>query len=262
MTAFFTGDASLRRRPMARVTEPLSQMGAALRRARRSRRRCCRWPSSAPRSPMPIEYRLPVASAQVKSAILLAGLNTAGHHGGDRAGATRDHTEPCCAISAPRCDVIETPGGGKRITLVGQPELTGARSRVPGDPSSAAFRSSPALIVPGSRSDGAQRVGLNPLRAGARTRRCGDGRRRSTLGQPASTQAGEPVGDLRCASSKLRGIEVPAARAPSMIDEYPILAVAASCATGPHGHEGPGRAARQGKRPPGRHRPGAGRNAA
>ena len=224
--SFMTGDASLRRRPMQRVIEPLSRMGA-----RFEARGGGRMPLAVIGTDelVPIEYRLPVASAQVKSAILLAGLNTAGETTVIEAEATRDHTERMLRHFGAEVRVGTAEGGGKRITVVGWPELKARDIVVPGDPSSAAFAVVAAAIRPGSDVT-VENVGLNPLRAGLY-----DTLREMGADIAAENQrevGGEPVADLRVRGGELKGVEVPPERAPSMIDEYPILAVAASCAKG------------------------------
>jgi 3-phosphoshikimate 1-carboxyvinyltransferase len=225
LTAFFTGDASLRRRPMGRVVEPLARMGA-----RFTAREGWRLPLAVTGSadPVPIRYRLPVASAQVKSAILLAGLNTPGETTVIEPEPTRDHTELMLRHFGAEVRV-EASEEGRVVTLVGEPELTGRRIEVPADPSSAAFPMVAALLLPGSdiRLTG---VGLNPHRIGLI--RCLQEMGGSVEIESPRQEAGEPVGDIRVKASRLHGIEVPADRAPSMIDEYPILAVAASFAEG------------------------------
>jgi 3-phosphoshikimate 1-carboxyvinyltransferase len=225
-TSFMTGDGSLRRRPMQRVIEPLSRMGA-----RFEAREGGRMPLAVIGTDemVPIEYRLPVASAQVKSAILLAGLNTAGETTVIEPEATRDHTERMLRHFGAEVRVVPAESGGKRITVVGWPELKARDIVVPGDPSSAAFAVVAAAIRPGSDVT-VENVGLNPLRAGLyETLR--------DMGADIEFQnqreiGGEPVADLRVRGGELKGVEVPPERAPSMIDEYPILAVAASCAKG------------------------------
>jgi len=225
ITTFFTGDASLRRRPMGRVTTPLAQMGV-----RFATREGGRLPGAVigPETLLAIEYTLPVASAQVKSAVLLAGLAAAGHTTVIEPKATRDHTETMLRHFGAEVRV-ETAGGGRRITLVGQPELTGRRVVVPADPSSAAFPAVAALLVEGSEIV-LPGVGTNPLRFGLfeTLREMGAD---ITLANPRM-EAGEPVADLVVRASRLKAVEVPPERAPSMIDEYPILAVAASMAEG------------------------------
>ena len=225
-TSFMTGDASLRRRPMQRVIEPLSRMGA-----RFEARDGGRMPLAiiGTDEMVPIEYRLPVASAQVKSAILLAGLNTAGETTVIEPHATRDHTERMLRHFGAEVRVTPAEGGGKRITVVGWPELLGRDIVVPGDPSSAAFAVVAAAIRPGSDIT-VENVGLNPLRAGLYQTLLDMGA--DITFENEREVGGEPVADLRVKGSALKGVEVPAERAPTMIDEYPILAVAASCAQG------------------------------
>jgi 3-phosphoshikimate 1-carboxyvinyltransferase len=223
--AVMTGDASLRRRPMLRVTEPLSATGA-----RFTTRAGGRLPLAVEGAadPLPLDYRVPVPSAQVKSACLLAGLCARGTTRVLEPEATRDHTENMLRHFGAVVRV-EAEGHGRIIELVGQPELIAAPVVVPGDPSSAAFPAVAALLVPGSAVT-IRGVGMNPLRAGIflTLREMGAD---ITETHPR-IEGGEPVADLVVRASALRGIEVPAARAPSMIDEYPVLAVAAACATG------------------------------
>jgi 3-phosphoshikimate 1-carboxyvinyltransferase len=223
--AVLTGDASLRRRPMRRVTDPLSACGA-----RFDSRDGGRLPLAitGAADALPIEYRLPVASAQVKSAILLAGLNAPGITRVEEPEATRDHSENMLRHFGAEVRV-ETAGSGRIVTLRGQPELFAADVVVPGDPSSAAFPMVAALLVPGS-SIVLRGVGLNPLRTGlfATLREMGADIRV----EAERVEGGETVGDLHVRHSALRGVEVPAGRAPSMIDEYPVLAAAAACARG------------------------------
>ena len=223
--AVMTGDASLRRRPMRRVTEPLAACGAIFR-----AREGGRLPLAVEgaHDALPLDYAVPIPSAQVKSAVLLAGLNARGVTRVIEAEATRDHTENMLRHFGAEVSV-ERQGNGRIIDLRGQPELRAADVSVPGDPSSAAFPLVAALLVPGSHLMIAG-VGLNPLRTGLLT----------TLVEMAAditienrrTEGGEPVGDLVVRHSMLRAADVPPDRAPSMIDEYPILAVAASCADG------------------------------
>ncbi|MEN2787391.1 3-phosphoshikimate 1-carboxyvinyltransferase [Sphingomonas qilianensis] len=225
ITATLTGDASLSARPMARVIEPLSQMGADI------------TASPGGRLPLmvrgmnpavPISYTLPVASAQVKSAILLAGLNTPGITRVIEPVATRDHSERMLAGFGADLTVEQT-AEGRVISLVGEAELKPQHIVVPGDPSSAAFLVVAATIVPGSDIL-VTNVGLNPTRAGIFTalRLMGA----DITEQDARTVGGEPVADLRVRHAPLHAIEVPPELAPSMIDEYPVLFVAAACATG------------------------------
>ena len=226
ITAFFTGDASLRRRPMARVAAPLELIGARI-----IARDGGRMPLAVigASSPLPIAYHLPVASAQVKSAVLLAGLNAPGETSVIEPQPTRDHSERMLRHFGAAVDTVEEPDGGRRITLKGQPELSAADLVVPGDPSSAAFPTVAALLLPASEVV-IEGVGVNPLRTGLY----------ETLREMGAAidfgnermAAGEPVADLAVRASALSGVEVPAERAPRMIDEYPILAVAAAFARG------------------------------
>ena len=227
IVATFDGDASLRTRPMRRILDPLERMGARILDIADGGRLPVRLQGA--RDPIPIEYEAPVPSAQLKSAVLLAGLAAPGATTVIEREATRDHTEKMLAHFG--ADVRVEPLGehGRRVTLIGQPELMAAPVVVPADPSSAAFPLVAALIVPGSEIvlDG---VMLNPLRAGLLT----------TLGEMGAdievlerrNEGGEDVADLRVRSSDLKGVEVPPERAPTMIDEYPILAVAAAFAEG------------------------------
>ncbi len=224
--SFFTGDDSLRRRPMARVIEPLTRAGGRVV-ARDGGRLPLAVIGTA--SPMPITYTLPVPSAQVKSAVLLAGLNAPGETTVIEPVATRDHTENMLRHFGARIAVAANAGEGTRITLTGQPELTAAELTVPGDPSSAAFPAVAALIRPGSAVT-VEGVGVNPLRTGLYRTLAEMGARLAFAKE--RTAGGERVADLRIEASELSGVEVPAARAPSMIDEYPILAVAAAFARG------------------------------
>jgi len=220
-----TGDASLRRRPMRRVTDPLAQCGA-----RFAGREGGRLPLAieGAREPLPIDYAVPVPSAQVKSALLLCGLNARGITRIEEREATRDHSENMLRHFGATVSVV-MHGAGRIIELTGQPELRAADVVVPGDPSSAAFPLAAALLVPGSRLR-IEGVGLNPLRTGlfATLREMGA----AVTVENARTEGGEPVGDIIAEYAALRGIDVPPARAPSMIDEYPILAVLAAAASG------------------------------
>jgi 3-phosphoshikimate 1-carboxyvinyltransferase len=222
----FSGDASLSSRPMERVMGPLRQMGAGF-----TARDGGRLPItvSGTQTPIPVSYELPVASAQVKSAVLLAGLNTPGQTTVIEPDPTRDHTERMLAHFGADVVVEETSGGGRKITLTGQPELSGHAVFVPGDFSSAAFPLVAALVVPSSRVE-LTGIGLNPLRTGLLTTLQEMGGKITISNK--RPEAGEPVGDLTVEHSALQGITVPASRAASMIDEYPILAVAAACAEG------------------------------
>ncbi len=227
ITAIFDGDASLRSRPMRRVLDPLELMGAKVATGGQSGRLPLRLEGA--RDPVPILYRTPVASAQIKSAVLLAGLAAPGTTTVIEQEASRDHTE--LMLKHFGAEISSRPEGrhGRKIALIGQPELHGAKVVVPADPSSAAFPIVAALIVEGSDivlSD----VMTNPLRTGLFTTL----REMGALIDESETRgdAGEPMAQLRVRASKLRGVEVPPERAPSMIDEYLVLAVAASFAEG------------------------------
>ncbi|WP_294326730.1 3-phosphoshikimate 1-carboxyvinyltransferase [uncultured Sphingomonas sp.] len=225
ITATFTGDASLSKRPMGRVIEPLSQMGAEI------------TASPGGRLPLmlrgivpavPIDYTLPVASAQVKSAILLAGLNTPGITRVVEPVPTRDHSERMLKGFGAKLTVEVTPEG-RVIELHGEAELKPQTITVPGDPSSAAFPVVAALLVPGSQVT-ITNVGLNPTRAALfDVLRAMGG---DIAFQNPRDVGGEPVADLVVRASSLTGIEVDPAVAPSMIDEFPILFVAAALAKG------------------------------
>ena len=233
-TATFAGDASLSERPMERVMSPLSQMGA-----RFTARSGGRLPITVTgaRQPIPITYELPVASAQVKSAVLLAGLNTPGKTSVIEPQPTRDHSERLLAHFGAEVTVEKMPSGGRRVTVTGQPELSGRAVEVPGDISSAAFPLVAALLVPGSEVT-LEGVGVNPLRIGL-INTLDEMGARITLRNRRKV-SGEPVADLAARTSRLKGVVVPAGRAPSMIDEYPVLAVAAACARGTTRLEGIG----------------------
>lgn len=221
-----TGDASLRSRPMNRVIVPLSQMGAAFDANEGGRMPLVLDGAS---EPIPIEYDVPVPSAQVKSAILLAALNTPGTTTVTEREATRDHTENMLRSFGADIDVAETADGGRRISVTGFAELAATDVTVPGDPSSAAYPGVAALIVPGSEVT-VENVGINPLRAGLFETLREMGADLTYTGQRDA--AGEPVADITFRHGPLSGVDIPAARAPSMIDEYPIVAVAASVASG------------------------------
>jgi 3-phosphoshikimate 1-carboxyvinyltransferase len=224
IVAHLTGDESLRQRPMERVFKPLADFGAV---ARSRGGRLPIYLEGAER-PIPIEYELPVASAQVKSAVLLAALNTAGDTTVIERVATRDHTERMLAHFG--ADIrVEEDSGKRMIVLKGQPELRAHPIAVPGDPSSAAFLIVAALIVPGSHIT-VRDVLLNPARIGLLTTLLEMGA--SIAISNEREVAGERVGDITAEAGVLRGIDVPAARAASMIDEYPVLAVAAAFAEG------------------------------
>src|SRR5262245_35217736 len=226
ITARFDGDASLRKRPMRRVLEPLERIGAHTLAANDGRLPLT---LAGARDPIPIVYEPPVASAQLKSAVLLAGLAAPGETTIIEAEATRDHTERMLAHFGAEIRVEPHAAHGRRITLTGQPELAPAALSVPADPSSAAFPLVAALITPGSDIV-LEGVMMNPLRTGLLATLAEMGARIEVL--DARNEGGEDVADLRVRSSDLRGVEVPPTRAPSMIDEYPILAVAAAFAAG------------------------------
>lgn len=223
--AVMTGDASLRGRPMRRVTDPLSATGA-----RFMTREGGRLPMAIQGAvdALPLDYRVPVPSAQVKSAVLLAGLNAPGITRVEEPEATRDHSENMLRHFGATV-TVEAAGNGRIVTLMGQPELRAADVVVPGDPSSAAFPMVAALLVPGSKLT-IPAVGLNPLRTGLFATLLEMGANIVVRNQ--RLEGGEPVGDLLVSHSPLRAVDVPAGRAPSMIDEYPVLAVAASMAMG------------------------------
>jgi 3-phosphoshikimate 1-carboxyvinyltransferase len=227
VTATFDGDASLRKRPMRRILDPLTLMGAEVLSQGEGGR--CPIVLKGASAPAPIEYRTPVASAQIKSAVLLAGLNAPGLTTVIETEASRDHTEKMLVHFGAQARVEPFGEAGRKITLQGRPELRPAPVVVPADPSSAAFPLVAALIVPGSDIV-IEGVMTNPLRTGLMTTLLEMGAAIEL--QNIRTEGGEEVADLRVRASRLTGVDVPAARAPSMIDEYPILAVAAAFAEG------------------------------
>ena len=225
-TSIFTGDDSLRQRPMLRIMHPLECMGAQF------------WSRMGGRLPIsvrgsaalvPIEYRLPLASAQVKSAILLAALNTAGETRVAEPIPSRDHTERLLRYFGAQIEVEDLAEGGRRIALTGQPELLGRPVAIPADISSAGFPLAAACVVPDSRLR-IDNVGVNPLRTGLLESLREMGAAISIEGHREI--AGEPVADCLVEARSLNGIQVPAERVPSMIDEFPILAAVAACARG------------------------------
>ena len=224
--SFFTGDASLRSRPMSRATKPLIEMGARV-----TARSGCRLPLALTGSAqlVPITYTLPIASAQVKSALLLAGLAAPGETSVIEPSPSRDHSERMLRYFGAEIGVADDSAGARIITLTGQPELAGRELSVPADISSAAFPLAAALIVPDSQVL-LRNVGVNPLRTGLLdcVREMGG----DIKLQNARDMSGEPVADIAVVASTLRGIDVPTARVPRMIDEYPILAILAACANG------------------------------
>jgi 3-phosphoshikimate 1-carboxyvinyltransferase len=227
ISAVFDGDASLRSRPMRRILDPLELMGAKAGESKEGGRLPLTLHGA--RDPVPILYRTPVASAQIKSAVLLAGLAAPGITTVIEQEASRDHTE--LMLKHFGAEIVSTAEGshGRKIALTGQPELHGAEVVVPADPSSAAFPIVAALVVEGSDVTFSD-VMTNPLRTGLFTtlREMGASIEESEV----RGDAGEPMARLRVRASKLRGVEVPPERAPSMIDEYLVLAVAASFAEG------------------------------
>jgi len=226
ITVKFTGDASLTARPMGRVLKPLLEIGAVYQ-ADSGERLPLTLQGAV--DPLPIAYRLPVASAQVKSAVLLAGLNIAGRTSVIEFKPTRDHTERMLAGFGAEVERRQEPGGGIRISVTGHPELKPQALRVPADPSSAAFPMVAALITPGSDIT-LEGVMINPTRNGLIETLREMGGDIEQVG--AQTVGGETIADLRVRASDLHGITVPAERAPAMIDEYPVLAAAAACAAG------------------------------
>jgi 3-phosphoshikimate 1-carboxyvinyltransferase len=227
LSATFDGDASLRKRPMRRILDPLALMGAQVIAQAEGGR--CPIVLQGVGDPAPIVYRTPVASAQIKSAVLLAGLNAPGDTIVIEAEASRDHTEKMLAHFGAEVKVAPEGEAGRRITLVGRPELRPKPVVVPADPSSAAFPMVAALIVPGSDVV-IEGVMVNPLRGGLLTTLLEMGARIEFVDR--RVEGGEEVADLRVRAGPLSGVDVPAARAPSMIDEYPVLAVAAAFAQG------------------------------
>lgn len=225
-SCIFTGDASLRSRPMGRVMNPLEQMGVEF-----ESKEGGRLPLTVKGSSeiTPITYELPVASAQVKSAILLAGLNCRGNTTVIEPIATRDHTELMLTGFGADINVIVNEFGAREIAIKGQPELKPMDIEVPGDPSSAAFLIVAALIVPDSEIT-IRNICMNPLRTGLFDSLQEMGADIKFTNE--KVVAGEKVADIVAKYSKLKGVKIPASRAPSMIDEYPILSVAASYAQG------------------------------
>jgi 3-phosphoshikimate 1-carboxyvinyltransferase len=227
ITAVFTGDASLRSRPMARVVDPLKAFGVT-------------YEGQGPKALMPltlhgakdakaVTVHVATASAQVKSALLLAALNAVGMSRISQGSLTRDHSEKMLAAFGANITVAPRGEGGEVISLEGPAKLTGCNVEVPRDPSSAAFAIVAALIVPGSEIE-LPAILLNPRRTGLIETLVEMGARIEITNR--RTSGGEEIGDLIVRHSELKGVEVPAARAPSMIDEYPILSVAAAFASG------------------------------
>lgn len=224
--ATLTGDASLRSRPMERIMKPLRDIGATFVSAEGGRLPIT---MTGAVDPLPTAYEMPVASAQVKSAVLLAGLSVPGETVVIEPVPTRDHTERLLRHFGADVRVEDDPDGRRRVTLVGEPELEGRNVVVPADISSAAFPMVAALLVPGSAVT-LTGVGTNPLRAGLMdTLRDMGGDLRL---ENSRDEDGEPVADVVVRAAKLRGVDVPAGRVPSMIDEFPVLAVCAAHAEG------------------------------
>jgi len=228
ITATFDGDASLRGRPMRRILDPLVRMGTTV----VSEAEGGRVPLTlrGPQETVPIVYETPAASAQIKSAVLLAGLNSPGRTTVLEREATRDHTERMLRHFGGEIRVEPSGEAGRTITIQGHPNLRGAEVIVPSDPSSAAFPLVAALVVPGSEVV-LEGVMTNPLRSGLLATLIEMGADIERLNE--RDEGGETVADLRVRAGPLTGVDVPAARAPSMIDEYPVLAVAAAVARGP-----------------------------
>lgn len=231
ITARLTGDASLSRRPMGRVLKPLERMGLeVLDKSKDTLPLTVRGSADL----IPIEYRLPVASAQIKSAVLIAGLHASGETTVIEPAATRDHTERMLNYFGAHVTATQRQGL-RAVSVKGDAELSGRSVSVPGDPSSAAFLAAAALIVPGSELT-IEGVLVNPTRIGLYT----------TLREMGADvtftrerdEGGEPVADIRVRHGKLRGVRVPPERAPSMIDEYPVLACLAAYAAGETRMEG------------------------
>jgi 3-phosphoshikimate 1-carboxyvinyltransferase len=224
--AVFTGDASLRKRPMGRVLDPLKSMGLEIKEEGRNTLPLTLTGTS---DLVPIVYRLPVPSAQVKSAVLLAGLLAPGETSVIESERTRDHTERMLGYFGAPVLLKPEPGGGVRISVEGRKSFKGKPVAVPGDPSSAAFLTAAAILCPGSNVL-IQNLLINPTRTGFYATL-------SEMGADISFENeremnGERVADLRAKTSQLRGVHVPAERAPTMIDEYPILAALAAYAEG------------------------------
>ena len=224
-TTFFTGDESLRARPMGRIFKPLAQMGV------KNISRNGKLPAAiiGDDDILPVEYEMPVASAQVKSAIMLAALNILGKTTIIENEPCRDHTEIMMRHLGINVETLPLENGGRKISLAGHQEFSGTNFVIPGDISSAAFFIVAALIIPGSKIT-IENVGINPLRSGliqTLQEMGGD-----IILKNKRQQAGEKVADISVSYSQLNGIEIPAHHAPSMIDEYPILAIAASQAQG------------------------------
>lgn len=230
ITATFKGDESLSARPMKRVTDPLQQMGAQINYLPENEERGLLPVKISGANPaLPLSYSPRVASAQIKSAVMLAGLNARGDTTITEPHVSRDHTESMLRHFGVEVDQRILVDGRHQVTLTGEANLTARDVLVPRDPSSAAFVIVAALITPASDVI-LPAIGLNPQRTGLVTTLVEMGADLTITNE--RLEGGEPVGDLRVRSSKLKGIEVPAERAASMIDEYPVLCVAAACAQG------------------------------
>jgi len=230
ITVTFSGDASLSNRPMSRVIDPLREMGAAIEARKVQTGRWCLPITVRGLLPaIPIEYRLPVASAQVKSALLLAALNTPGTTRIIEPEPTRDHSEKMLKAAGAELSVEHDIDGARIISLTGERDLNPFELAVPGDPSSAAFPLVAALIVPGSEVT-VENVGINPTRAGLFEVLRDMGADLEYLNE--REVGGEPVADIRARHGKLTGVTVDPAIAPRMIDEFPILFIAAAFAEG------------------------------
>jgi len=225
ITATFTGDASLSSRPMARITDPLTSMGASI----TSRDGQLPVTITGTASPLASQHRSKVASAQIKSAILLAGLNARGTTQITEPHASRDHSESMLRYFGADVQQTIADDGSHIISLQGEAVLHGRQITVPRDPSSAAFAVVAALITPDSDVI-IPGIGMNPLRTGLLDTLIEMGGSIERVNE--RTEGGEPIADLHVKSSQLHGIQVPASRAASMIDEYPILSVAAAAASG------------------------------
>ena len=227
ITAIFTGDSSLRSRPMARVVAPLTAFGVTY--EGQGEKALMPLTLHGAKDAVAITTHVATASAQVKSALLLAALNAHGVSRISQDALTRDHSEKMLAAFGAKISVSPRTEGGEVITLEGPAKLSGCNVEVPRDPSSAAFALVAALIVPGSQIE-LPAILLNPRRTGLIQTLLEMGARIEVRNR--RTSGGEEIGDLVVRHSELKGVEVPADRAPSMIDEYPILAIAAAFAKG------------------------------
>ena len=226
VTARCDGDGSLRKRPMRRVLDPLTRMGA---RVDPEGANTLPFALTGTNGPIPITYELPVPSAQVKSAILICGLTSPGTVTVIEKEATRDHTERMLKAFGAAIEITEEAEQRRVISLAGQTRLTGQHVTVPGDPSSSAFSIVAAILVPGSDVT-VENVLLNETRTGFLTTLREMGADITVVNERLS--GGEPVGDVHVRASALKGVEIPPERAPSMIDEYPVISVAAAFAEG------------------------------